>query len=149
MLRLWCELCVIVCSCFLDDSAERGPYLNTRKNKDSLQSNEMVSSIVNPMLLKISATACWLHRWSSQARWELDVERTDGAKEKSESWHSDFGLYMSHYEGKCLSEALHNLLASCNSSNCCRLHCKIENMLLPNVLLVKSIGELELLAKLM
>lgn len=45
----------------------------------------MVSSIVDPMLLKISATACWLHRWNSQTSWELDVERTDGAKEKSES----------------------------------------------------------------
>lgn len=53
MLRLWCELCVIVCSCFLVDSAERGPYLNTRKNKDSLQSNWMVS-------------VSWLfHRWCS------------------------------------------------------------------------------------
>lgn len=36
MLRLWCELCVIVCPCFLDDCAERGPYLNTRKNKKTL-----------------------------------------------------------------------------------------------------------------
>lgn len=95
MLRLWCELCVIVCSCFLDDSAERGPYLNTRKNKDSLQSNKMVSSIVDPMLRKISATTCWLRRWNSQASWEFDVERTDGAKEKSESWHS-FQHFMSH-----------------------------------------------------
>lgn len=36
MLRLWCELCVIVCPCFLDDPDERGPYLNTRKNKKTL-----------------------------------------------------------------------------------------------------------------
>lgn len=42
-LRLWCELCVIVCPCFLDDCAERGRYLNTRINKDSLQSNLMAS----------------------------------------------------------------------------------------------------------
>lgn len=36
MLRLWCELCVIVCPCFLDEPAERGPYLNTRTNKKTL-----------------------------------------------------------------------------------------------------------------
>lgn len=93
MLRLWCELCVIVCSCFLDDSAERGPYLNTRKNKDSLQSTKMVSSIVDPMLLEISATACCTRGWNSQASWE----RT----EKRESGHLDFELFMS--EGKSLT----------------------------------------------
>lgn len=47
MLRLWCELCVVVCPCFLDDRAERGPYLNTRINKDSLQSNAMASTTVD------------------------------------------------------------------------------------------------------
>lgn len=35
-LRLWCELCVVVCPCFLDDLGERGPYLNTRWNKKTL-----------------------------------------------------------------------------------------------------------------
>lgn len=36
MLRLWHELCVVVCPCFLDDPAEKGPYLKTRKNKKTL-----------------------------------------------------------------------------------------------------------------
>lgn len=60
MLRLWCELCVIVCPCFLDDPAERGPYLNTRKNKDSLQSNNTVSNALDDVCFFFFSQRCVL-----------------------------------------------------------------------------------------